>query len=114
MKIIFSKDFEKSVKKLSGKILESVKDAIVEVLKADSIEQLTDCKKLVNYNNIYRLRIGSLRAFFVLYIFVPEDPEKKDNEDKESEDTVAFEYLVSRGEAYSKKITEQLKRKDIN
>lgn len=66
MKVEYSKDFVKSVKKLSGKILISVKDAIQEVIDANSIDEITDCKKLVDYDFIYRIRIGSYRAFFCL------------------------------------------------
>jgi mRNA-degrading endonuclease RelE of RelBE toxin-antitoxin system len=97
MNVEYSRDFEKTVRKLSGKVLSSVKEAILEVRNAHSVSQLTNCKKLVGYNHAYRLRIGDLRAFFVLHI---------------EGDTVSFEYLVPRGEAYSKKMKEQLKRKD--
>jgi mRNA-degrading endonuclease RelE of RelBE toxin-antitoxin system len=97
MKVEYSKEFEKAVRKLSGKKLKSVRNAILEVKAADHVNQLTDCKKLVGYDHVYRLRIGDLRAFFVLRI---------------EGDTVSFEYLVSRGEAYAKRTKEQLKRKD--
>jgi len=48
---------------------------------------------------VYRLRIGDLRAFFFLRLEV-------DN------NTVVFEYLVPRGQAYNKKIHDQLKKKN--
>lgn len=99
MKIEYSKDFVKSVKKLSGKILISVKDAIQEVIDANSIDEITDCKKLVDYDFIYRIRIGSYRAFFVFHVQIKDD-------------TVKFEYLISRGEAYNKKNKENLRKKD--
>lgn len=63
MKIAFSKDFEKSARKLSGKILQSLILALDEVRAADSIEDLTDCKKIESLKNVYRLRIGDRRAF---------------------------------------------------
>jgi mRNA-degrading endonuclease RelE of RelBE toxin-antitoxin system len=97
MKVEYSKDFEKAVRKLSGKILASVKKTIIEVKAADKVEHITNCKKLVGFNHVYRIRIGDLRAFFVLRI---------------EGDTISFEYLVSRGEAYSKKVTRKLKRND--
>jgi len=97
MKIIYSKSFQKEFRKQSGKIQQSIVNVLREVKEASSIEELTDCKKLVGFNQVYRLRIGSLRAFFLLRI---------------EGDTVCFEYLVSRGEAYSKKIQEQLRKKD--
>lgn len=99
MKVEYSKAFTKAVKKLSGKKLESVRVTIKEIKDAESIEQLTDCVKLTGYKNVYRLRIGDLRAFFVFHIFIKGD-------------TVIFEYLVPRGQAYDKKIMDSLRKKD--
>ena len=99
MNIEYSKDFEKSVKKLSGKMLDSVRGVISEVKNAESIKDITDCKKLVGYRNVYRIRIGDYRAFFTFHVEIIND-------------TVIFRYLVSRGEAYAKKIDESLKRID--
>ena len=95
MNVEYSKDFEKSVKKLSGKML----DTIAEVKNAENIKEFTDCKKLVGYRNVYRIRIGDYRAFFTFHIEIVND-------------TVFFRYLVSRGEAYAKKMDESLKRID--
>ncbi len=64
MKVEYSKDFEKSVKKLSGKVLHSIINMIDEVKNASSINDITDCKKIETLNNVYRIRIGSKRAFF--------------------------------------------------
>ena len=99
MNIEYSKDFEKSVKKLSGKMLDSVRGVISEVKNAESIKAITDCKKLVGYRNVYRIRIGDYRAFFTFHVEIIND-------------TVIFRYLVSRGEAYAKKMDESLKRID--
>ncbi len=99
MNIEYSKDFEKSVKKLSGKMLDSVRGVISEVKNAESIKDITDCKKLVGYRNVYRIRIGDYRAFFTFHVEIIND-------------TVIFRYLVSRGEAYAKKMDESLKRID--
>ncbi len=99
MRVEYSKDFEKAVRKLSGKVRDSVRNTILEVKEASTIEELTNCKKLVGFNEVYRLRIGSMRAFFVFHIRI-------------SDDTVFFEYLVPRGEAYGKKMQEKLKNKD--
>jgi mRNA-degrading endonuclease RelE of RelBE toxin-antitoxin system len=63
MKVEYSKDFEKSVKKLSGKVLHSIINMIDEVKNASSINDITDCKKIETLNNVYRIRIGSKRAF---------------------------------------------------
>ena len=99
MNIEYSKDFEKSVKKLSSKMLDSIRRVIAEVKNAESIKEITDCKKLVGYRNVYRIRIGDYRAFFTFHVEIVND-------------TVFFRYLVSRGEAYDKKMDESLKRID--
>ena len=99
MNVEYSKDFEQSVKKLSGKMLGSIRKVITEVKNAENIKEITDCKKLVGYRNVYRIRIGDYRAFFTFHIEIVND-------------TVIFRYLVSRGEAYAKKMDESLKRID--
>ena len=99
MNVEYSKDFEKSVKKLSGKMLGSIRKVITEVKNTENIKEITDCKKLVGYRNVYRIRIGDYRAFFTFHIEIVND-------------TVIFRYLVSRGEAYAKKMDESLKRID--
>lgn len=99
MKVEYSKTFVKAVKKLSGKMLDSVKRTILETKKAENIGQLINCEKLVGYKNTYRLRIGDLRAFFYVRVDVEGN-------------TLIFEYLVPRGQAYNKKIHDNLKKKD--
>ena len=99
MNVEYSKDFEKSVKKLSGKMLDSIRKVITEVKNAENIKDITDCKKLVGYRNVYRIRIGDYRAFFTFHIEIIND-------------TVIFRYLVPRGEAYGKKTQTELKRID--
>ena len=99
MNVDYSKDFKKSVKKLSGKMLDSVRRVVAEVKNAESLKEVTDCKKLVGYRNVYRIRIGDYRAFFTFHVEIVND-------------TVFFRYLVSRGEAYDKKMDESLKRID--
>ena len=99
MNVDYSKDFKKSVKKLSGKMLDSVRRVVEEVKNAESLKDITDCKKLLGYRNIYRIRIGDYRAFFTFHIEIIND-------------TVFFRYLVPRGEAYGKKTQTELKRID--
>ena len=99
MRVEFSKEFEKAVRKLSGKMLESVRETVQEVINARSIEELTDCKKLVDFDFIYRLRIGGYRAFFSFHVQIVDD-------------CVMFLYLVPRGQAYDKKMEKNLQRKD--
>ena len=99
MRTKYSKEFEKSVRKLSGKTLNSVRNTILEVKGAGSLDEITDCRKLVGYNNVYRIRIGNLRAFFIFHIEIVDD-------------CVFFKYLVPRGEAYNRKNEELLKKAD--
>lgn len=99
MKVEYSKVFLKAVDKLSGKMLLSVLDMIREVKKANSIDEITDCSKLTGYRSIYRIRVGDYRAFFTFHVMIIDD-------------TIKFEYLVSRGEAYGKKMETALRNRD--
>ena len=99
MKVQYSKDFQKAVQKHSGKVVRSILSAIYEVKAAASLDEITDLKKLTGYKSVYRIRIGSLRAFFTFHIEVIGD-------------TVIFRYLVNRGEAYDKEMERKLKRID--
>ena len=94
MKVEYSKAFVKAVRKLSGKVLDSVRNAIQGVMEARCIDEITDCKKLVGYDFVYRIRIGSYRAFFTFHVHIEND-------------VVMFEYLLPRGEAYDKKNQEK-------
>ena len=53
MNVEFSKAFVKASKRLSGKMLDSLRRTIVEVKAAKGIQDISDCKKLVGYRNIY-------------------------------------------------------------
>lgn len=99
MRVKYSKSFEKAIEKLSGKQLVSVLDVIKEVKAAQGIEDITDCTRLVGYHTVYRIRIGSYRVFFTFHVEIVNDE-------------VYFRYLVSRGQAYTKKIEKELKRLD--
>lgn len=46
MIVEYSKDFERTVRKLSGKRLESVRNAILEVKNARNLTDITDCIKM--------------------------------------------------------------------
>ncbi len=99
MKVKFSKSFSKAIDQLSGKQLNSVLNVIREVKAAQGIEDITDCTRLVGYHSVFRIRIGGYRAFFTFHIEIVDD-------------VVNFRYLVSRGQAYTKKIETELKRLD--
>lgn len=100
MRIAFSKDFSRSLDKLSGKIYDSVRDAINQVIDAKTLDEIQNCRKIETLHSVYRIRIGSKRAFFVLHVEVEGD-------------LVKFEFLVSRGEAYDKKNMDRLRKKDV-
>jgi mRNA-degrading endonuclease RelE of RelBE toxin-antitoxin system len=97
MNIKISKEFDKAARKLSGKYKESLKKMILEIKTVGSVDEISDCKKLIGYNNIYRIRMGDYRTFFLLEII---------------EQTVYLKYLVSRGEAYNKEYQKKLKEND--
>ena len=73
MKVEYSKVFIKAVNKLSGKQRDSVRDAIAEVKKAQGLEEITDCIRMVGYHTIYRIRIGGYRAFFTFHVEIVDD-----------------------------------------
>lgn len=100
MKVEYSKDFERTVRKLSGKRLDSVREAIREVKKARKLTDISDCIKMQNYDFIYRIHIGSYRAFFNFHV------EIKDG-------VVRFLYLIPRGQAYNKGTKKNLNRNDV-
>ncbi|MCM1092626.1 MAG: hypothetical protein NC421_01585 [Lachnospiraceae bacterium] len=100
MNVDFSKDFTKALDKLSGKIHHSIVEAINNVIDAQCLDEINNCRKIESLNSVYRIKIGSKRAFFVLHIRI-------DGE------VVKFEYLVSRGEAYDKKNMERLRNRDV-
>ncbi len=81
MKVDFSKDFTKALDKLSGKIHHSIVEAINNVIDAHTIEEISNCRKIESLKSVYRIKIGSKRAFFVLHILMDGD-------------LVKFEYLV--------------------
>ena len=94
MNIKISREFEKSAKKISGKYKEALKNVILEIRAAQSVGDIGNCKKLIGYHSIYRIRLGDYRVFFLFEIV---------------DMTVFLKYLVSRGEAYSKEYQEKLR-----
>ena len=69
MNVEYSKPFLKAVDKLSGKVLSSVLDMIREVKNANGIDEITNCKKLIAYKSVYRIRIGDYSAYSGGYPF---------------------------------------------
>jgi len=97
MNIKISKEFEKSARKLSGKYKESLRNVILEIRAVQSVGNIGNCRKLIGYSSVYRIRLGNYRMFFLLEIV---------------EQTVFLKYLVSRGDAYNKEYQEKLKQSD--
>jgi mRNA-degrading endonuclease RelE of RelBE toxin-antitoxin system len=97
MNVKFSKEFEKSARKISGKYKESLKNVILEIRAAQSVGEIGNCKKIIGYHSVYRIRLGDYRIFFFLEIVGQ---------------TAFLKYLVNRGEAYSKEYQERLKLYD--
>ena len=100
MIVEYSKDFERTVRKLSGKRLESVRNVILEVKNARNLADITDCIKMQDYDYIYRIHVGNYPAFFNFHV------EIKDG-------VVRFLYLIPRGQAYKKDAKQNLRRKDV-
>jgi len=98
MNVLYSKSFEKSVDKLSGKMQASVASVIAEVKEAKTLKEISDCTKMTGFENVYRIQIGDYRSIFTFHIYVEGN-------------TVKFEYLVSRGQAYNKYILSTLRKK---
>ena len=99
MIVTYSKSFQKSVDKLSGKMQLSIAKVIAEVKKAKSLEDISDCKKITGFDNVYRIQTGDYRSFFTFHVYIDGN-------------SVKFEYLVSRGQAYNKYILSALRKKD--
>ncbi len=97
MNVQYSKAFIKSAQKLSGKYKIALARKIDDVKNAATIHKLTECKKLEGFESTYRIRIGSYRAFFIFVIV---------------DNTVFFEYLVSRGDAYNKEYLKSFTKKE--
>ncbi len=97
MKVAYSKSFIKAASKVSGKLKQSLQQAIIETKNAQSVNDITDCKKLTGFSNVYRIRVGNHRAFFTIRVI---------------NNTIFFEYFLPRGQAYSKQVMESLHSKE--
>lgn len=62
MKITFRKSFERDLRKIGNpSIFERIVLIIEEVEKADSLQEISNLKKLSNTTNFYRIRLGEYR-----------------------------------------------------
>lgn len=54
MNVRYSKAFQKEFLKKSGKIRDSILNMIRAIKLAETLDDITDCKSLAGYQNIYR------------------------------------------------------------
>lgn len=99
MKFRTTKAFEKALDALDKKWAKRINAVMKEIAAASSIHEITDVKKLVEYNNVYRIRVGSKRAFFTFHIEVIDD-------------YLFLRFLVNRGQAYDRKMQRLLRKAD--
>ncbi|MEO8446106.1 MAG: type II toxin-antitoxin system RelE/ParE family toxin [bacterium] len=67
MVIEFDKSFSKSLDKLNNNIISGkIKKIINEIEKADSISNINNVKKLIGFQNYFRIKIGFYRLGFEL------------------------------------------------
>ncbi len=97
MKVEYSKQFVKAAYKLSGKYKISLQKIISEALLAKDVSDLTNCVKMVGFQNSYRIKMGDYRLIFILKIV---------------DEVVIFELLLSRGEIYRKEHEMNLRNKE--
>ncbi len=65
MKVVFLNSFKKDVLKITNaKLKEQVKSVILAVEVAESLNELTNLKKLKGFSTAYRIRIGNYRLGF--------------------------------------------------
>ena len=97
MNIEYSKQFVKTAYKLTGKYKISLQRIIVEVMQAKDVADLTNCTKMVGFQNSYRLKMGDYRLIFIFKVV----------------DGIAiFELLLSRGEINRKEHELNLRKKE--
>jgi mRNA-degrading endonuclease RelE of RelBE toxin-antitoxin system len=97
MKVDYSKQFVKAAYKLTGKYKISLKKIISEVLLVKDVADITNCVKMVGFQNSYRIKMGDYRLIFIFKVV---------------DQVVIFELLLSRGEVYRKEHEMNLRKKE--
>ena len=95
MIVEYSKRFIKQAEQLDKKTRKALATVILKTKEAKSLADIPNCIKLSGYKKVYRIRISNHRAIFV----------------QEINDTLFFEFVVSRGEVYNKRYKDLLKDK---
>jgi len=97
MNVEYSKQFAKAAYKLTGKYKLSLNSIVKEVQQAKEVADISDCIKMVGFQNSYRIKMGDYRLIFIFKV----------------ENQVAiFELLLSRGEIYRKEHDMNLRKKE--
>jgi len=97
MNVEYSKQFVKAAYKLTGKYKQSLQKIISEVQLANDVTDITNCIKMVGFQNSYRIKMGDYRLIFIFKIV---------------DQVVIFELLLSRGEVYRKEHEMNLRKKE--
>jgi mRNA-degrading endonuclease RelE of RelBE toxin-antitoxin system len=97
MKVEYSKQFVKAAYKLTGKYKISLQRIIAEAKQANDVADLTNCIKMVGFQNSYRIKMGDYRLIFIFRVV---------------DFIVLFELLLSRGEIYRKGNKMNLRKKE--
>lgn len=97
MKVEYSRQFVKAAYKQTGKYKSSLQKIISEVIRANEVADITNCIKMVGFQNSYRIKMGDYRLIFILRVV---------------DQVVVFELLLSRGEIYRKDHEMNLRRKE--
>jgi len=87
MRVEYSKQFVKAAYKLTGKYKVSLQRVISEILMIKDVADITNCIKMVGFQNSYRIKMGDYRLIFIFKVV---------------DQVVLFELLLSRGEVYRK------------
>ena len=67
MKVLYRASFAKDLRGIKSKeILSRVKEAIEQVEKAQSLQEITSIKKLKGGRNYYRIRVGEYRMGIII------------------------------------------------
>lgn len=84
MEVEFRKSFEKDLSKLRGKaLLARIKAVVLEIEDAETLEDISNVKKLKADGDYYRIRVGDYRIGILI-----------------SEDVVVFVRVLHRKEVY--------------
>lgn len=97
MKVEYSKQFVKAAYRLTGKYKISLQRIISEIILVKDLAEITNCVKMVGFQNSYRIKMGDYRLIFIFRIV---------------DQVVLFELLLSRGEIYRKEHEMNLRKKE--